>query len=141
MVTSAVFFSFTNGSNKLEHLFLANFSSLVQCLKVSPVTYIRQRTCEVLHLGRLQPYSHTLQQAEKACQLQTLLLLGTLVSPPQSNIWGQGSFIPEQPSLAHKYQARVEVIGSGKHSSLLRYSNNYCRKKFYGTMACTIKVL
>jgi hypothetical protein len=27
----------------------------------------------------------------------------------------------------------VEVIGSGKHSSLLRYGNNYCRKKFYST--------
>jgi hypothetical protein len=23
--------------------------------------------------------------------------------------------------------------GSGKHSSLLRYGNNYCRKKFYST--------
>jgi hypothetical protein len=27
----------------------------------------------------------------------------------------------------------VEVIGSGKHSRLLRYGNNYCRKKFYST--------
>jgi hypothetical protein len=27
----------------------------------------------------------------------------------------------------------VEVMGSGKHSSLLRYGNNYCRKKFYST--------
>jgi hypothetical protein len=27
----------------------------------------------------------------------------------------------------------VEVIGSGKHSSLLRYGNNYCCKKFYST--------
>jgi hypothetical protein len=27
----------------------------------------------------------------------------------------------------------VEVIGSGKHSSLLQYGNNYCRKKFYST--------
>jgi hypothetical protein len=27
----------------------------------------------------------------------------------------------------------VEVIGSGKHSSLLRYGNNYCRKMFYST--------
>jgi hypothetical protein len=27
----------------------------------------------------------------------------------------------------------VEVIGSRKHSSLLRYGNNYCRKKFYST--------
>jgi len=24
----------------------------------------------------------------------------------------------------------VEVIGSGKHSSLSRYGNNYCRKSF-----------
>ncbi len=24
-------------------------------------------------------------------------------------------------------------MGSGKHSSLLRYGNNYCRKKFYST--------
>jgi hypothetical protein len=27
----------------------------------------------------------------------------------------------------------VDVIGSGKHSSLLQYGNNYCRKKFYST--------
>jgi hypothetical protein len=27
----------------------------------------------------------------------------------------------------------VEVIGSAKHSSLLRYGNNYCRKKFYSS--------
>ncbi len=27
----------------------------------------------------------------------------------------------------------VEVIGSGKHSSLLWYGDNYCRKKFYST--------
>jgi hypothetical protein len=25
----------------------------------------------------------------------------------------------------------VEVIGSGKQSSLLQYGNNYCRKNFY----------
>ena len=25
------------------------------------------------------------------------------------------------------------MIGSGKHSSLLQYGNNYCRKKFYST--------
>jgi hypothetical protein len=27
----------------------------------------------------------------------------------------------------------VEGIGSGKHSSLSQYRNNYCRKKFYIT--------
>jgi hypothetical protein len=27
----------------------------------------------------------------------------------------------------------VEVIASGKHSSLLRYNNNYCHKKLYST--------
>jgi hypothetical protein len=26
--------------------------------------------------------------------------------------------------------------GSGKHSSLLRYGNNYCRKMFYSTSSC-----
>jgi hypothetical protein len=25
------------------------------------------------------------------------------------------------------------VIGSGEHSSLLQYGNNYCRKRFYST--------
>jgi hypothetical protein len=30
----------------------------------------------------------------------------------------------------------VEVIGSGKHSSLLQYGNNYCHKKFYSTGPC-----
>jgi len=34
-------------------------------------------------------------------------------------------------SLAPKYWTRVEVIGGCKHSSLLLYGNNYCRKKFY----------
>jgi hypothetical protein len=27
----------------------------------------------------------------------------------------------------------VEVLGTANHSSLLRYGNNYCRKKFYNT--------
>ncbi len=27
----------------------------------------------------------------------------------------------------------MEVNASGKHTSLLRYGNNYCRKKFYST--------
>jgi hypothetical protein len=27
----------------------------------------------------------------------------------------------------------VEVNGSGKHSSLLQYGNNYCHKKFFST--------
>ncbi len=31
------------------------------------------------------------------------------------------------------------MIGSGKHSSLLRYGNNYCRKKFYSTGPWTKK--
>jgi hypothetical protein len=32
-----------------------------------------------------------------------------------------------------KYKTRVEVIESGKDSSLLRYSYNYCQKRFYST--------
>ncbi len=36
-------------------------------------------------------------------------------------------------SLACKYQTRVEVNGSEKHSSLLLYDKNYSHKKFYGT--------
>jgi hypothetical protein len=28
------------------------------------------------------------------------------------------------------------VNGSGKHSSLLQYGNNYCRKMFYTTCSC-----
>ncbi len=35
--------------------------------------------------------------------------------------------------FCQKYQTSVEVIGSGKHSSLLQYDNNYCCKKFYST--------
>jgi hypothetical protein len=35
-------------------------------------------------------------------------------------------------NLACKYKTREGVNGRGKHSSLLRYSNNYDRKKFYG---------
>jgi hypothetical protein len=27
----------------------------------------------------------------------------------------------------------MEINASGKHTSLLQYGNNYCRKKFYGT--------
>jgi hypothetical protein len=36
-------------------------------------------------------------------------------------------------SLAHKYVTRVEVNGNCKHSSLFRYGNNYCLKKFNTT--------
>jgi hypothetical protein len=36
-------------------------------------------------------------------------------------------------SLVRKYYTRVEVNGSGKHSSLLQYGNNYCQKKFNST--------
>jgi hypothetical protein len=34
------------------------------------------------------------------------------------------------PSLSHKYLTRIEVNGSGKHSSLLQHGNNYGRKFF-----------
>ncbi len=37
------------------------------------------------------------------------------------------------PNLACKYQTMVEVKCIGKHSSLLRYGNNYGSKKFYST--------
>ncbi len=37
------------------------------------------------------------------------------------------------PRLALKYWTREEVTDIGKHSSLLRYGKNYCRKKFYST--------
>jgi len=33
----------------------------------------------------------------------------------------------------------VEVNGNGKHSSLLRYGNNYCRKKVLSTGPWLIK--
>ncbi len=36
-------------------------------------------------------------------------------------------------SLARKFWTVVEVNERDKHPSLLRYSNNYCRKKFYST--------
>jgi len=39
----------------------------------------------------------------------------------------------EGSSLAYKYKTRVEVNGSGKHSSLLKCGNNYSRKKFHST--------
>ncbi len=32
--------------------------------------------------------------------------------------------------LTHKYKTIGEVIGIGKHSSLLQYGNVYSRKKF-----------
>jgi hypothetical protein len=35
----------------------------------------------------------------------------------------------------------VEVIGSGKYSSLLRYGDNYCCKKFYSTGPRSVKIL
>ncbi len=46
----------------------------------------------------------------------------------QGPVWGS-TLVWSSPAL--RYYTRVEVIGSGKHSSLLRYGNNYCRKKFY----------
>jgi hypothetical protein len=43
-------------------------------------------------------------------------------------------------SGARKYWTVVEVDGSGKHSSLLRYGNNYCRKKFNGTVSPSLQL-
>ncbi len=40
--------------------------------------------------------------------------------------------------FAYKYCTWVEVNGSGKHSSLLRYGNNYRRYKFYSTGSTTV---
>ncbi len=39
----------------------------------------------------------------------------------------------EGSSLAHKYLAKVELNGSGEHSSLIQYGNNNKSKKFYIT--------
>jgi hypothetical protein len=36
-------------------------------------------------------------------------------------------------SLANIYKTRIEMNRSGKHSSLLRYGNNYSREMFYST--------
>ncbi len=55
--------------------------------------------------------------------------------PPYSNICRQGWRIQEWVfhwlvALPKKYQTKMKVIGSGKHSSLLSYSNNYSHKNF-----------
>ncbi len=35
------------------------------------------------------------------------------------------------PSLVSKFQTKVKVTDSGKHSCLLQYGKNYVSKKFY----------
>ncbi len=40
----------------------------------------------------------------------------------------------ESSSLTQIFQAKAKVNGNGKHSSLLQYGNNYCRKVFYSTV-------
>ena len=42
-------------------------------------------------------------------------------------------------SLAYKYYTREEVSGSGKHSSLAWYCNNYNRKELISTSSCISK--
>jgi hypothetical protein len=41
-------------------------------------------------------------------------------------------------SLGCKYETRLKVTDSGKHSSLLKYGKNYCRKKFCCTVSKSI---
>jgi hypothetical protein len=36
-------------------------------------------------------------------------------------------------SLTQMFETKAQLNGSGKHSSLLRYGNNYCCKMFYST--------
>ncbi len=79
--------------------------------------------------------------SQNVCHYRSLLL--------QSNICGHGWSLPlwlssirnstlvVGSSLACKYQARVEVNGCGKHTGLLRHSNNYCRNKSYSTSTQT----
>ncbi len=66
------------------------------------------------------------------------------VLPPQRGIFGQFRRLPLGwspmsgstflvSSLAHRYQAKVEVNGSGKHLSLILCGNHYVRKKFCNT--------
>ncbi len=44
----------------------------------------------------------------------------------------KGASFGKAPGLTHKHQTKLERLASDKHSSLLRKSVNYGRKKFYG---------
>ncbi len=46
---------------------------------------------------------------------------------------------PHAYGLTRKYYTTVEVNGRGKHSSLLRYGNNYDCQKFHSTGRNEIK--
>jgi len=44
-----------------------------------------------------------------------------------------GAYPSEAPGLTHKQYSRLKSLARDKHSSLLRKSVNYGRKKFYST--------
>ncbi len=46
------------------------------------------------------------------------------------------STLGQAPGLAHEHSTRLERLAKDKHSSLLRKSVNYVRKKFYRIGAC-----
>ncbi len=87
--------------------------------------------------------------SQSVCHSQSL--------PHQSNIFWQAVAYQngapyrnplqwQAPGLAHKYQTRTEVNGSGEHSSLVRYGNIYCHKRFtrkglrIQTLCCSIRL-
>ncbi len=61
--------------NKLECLSLSSFFRLVQYLPVRSTHTLKMGHRQVLHLGRIRPYSQTLDYPEKTCQEQTLQLI------------------------------------------------------------------
>jgi hypothetical protein len=92
--------------NKLTCLFLSSLSSIVIYLSVKP----RVSSWQVFRLGRLQPYSQTLDSAKKAFRSS---LLGALVNDDCKKFNNIGP-------------CRV----SEKHSSLLCKSVDYTKKGF-----------
>ncbi len=54
---------------------------------------------------------------------------------------GKARSLPQSASLTRKHSTRLERIAIDKHSSLLRKSVNYGRKKFYSTGPCIFQLI
>jgi hypothetical protein len=81
----------------------------------------KARSLHKSHLGRLRPYSQSLDKARKACQGQTL----------QARLGAYTRVIWVGFGLTHNHWTRQENLAKAKHSSLLRTFENYGGKNFY----------
>ncbi len=76
------------------------------------------------------PGAYTIQLAIFIHFHPSLIIVGKATAYESRAPFGT-PFYWQAPSLAQNGQTRVELNGSSKHSSLLKYGNDYRRKNFY----------